>query len=109
MPCSFDCPYGAIDMIRIPERDHEVARVDPTVCVSCGICAGSCAPMAVGPPERRGRDEVANFGARPVVPEGVPVRHPAFDVTPARLVTAIVTERGLARPPSVESVRALAP
>ena len=60
------------------------------------------------PIEERGRGEVAVIGGSTVVPEGVPVRHPAFDVTPARLVTAIVTERGLARPPSVESVRALA-
>jgi methylthioribose-1-phosphate isomerase len=56
------------------------------------------------PIEERGRDEVANFGARPVVPEGVPVRHPAFDVTPARLVTAIVTERGVLRAPYSESL-----
>jgi methylthioribose-1-phosphate isomerase len=60
------------------------------------------------PIEERGRAEVAEIGGSIVVPEGVPVRHPAFDVTPARLVTAIVTERGLARPPSVESIRALA-
>ncbi len=57
------------------------------------------------PIEERGRDEVANFGARPVVPDGVPVRHPAFDVTPARLVTAIITERGVLRPPYAESLR----
>jgi methylthioribose-1-phosphate isomerase len=35
------------------------------------------------------------------------VRHPAFDVTPARLVAALVTERGVARPPYAESLRAL--
>jgi coenzyme F420-reducing hydrogenase delta subunit len=37
----------------------EVARVDPELCVSCGICAGSCAPMAVGPPQRTGRDQLS--------------------------------------------------
>ena len=58
------------------------------------------------PIEERGREEVAEFGARPVVPEGVPVRHPAFDVTPARLVTAIITERGIARPPFAEALAA---
>jgi methylthioribose-1-phosphate isomerase len=57
------------------------------------------------PIEERGRDEVADFGARPVVPAGVPVRNPAFDVTPARLVTAIITERGVLRPPYTESLR----
>jgi methylthioribose-1-phosphate isomerase len=59
------------------------------------------------PIEERGRDEVAAFGGRPLVPEGVPVRHPAFDVTPAGLVTAILTERGIARPPYPESLAAL--
>lgn len=50
------------------------------------------------PIEERGREEIAQLGGRKVLPDGVPVRHPAFDVTPARLVTAIVTERGIARP-----------
>jgi ferredoxin len=61
--CALDCPFGAIDMIEIAERDHPVAKVDPSLCVSCGICAGSCAPMAVGPPGRTGRDEVAEVRA----------------------------------------------
>jgi methylthioribose-1-phosphate isomerase len=59
------------------------------------------------PIEERGRDEVARVAGRAVVPDGVPVRHPAFDVTPARLVTALVTERGVARPPYPDSLRAL--
>ncbi|AGP34821.1 S-methyl-5-thioribose-1-phosphate isomerase [Sorangium cellulosum] len=46
------------------------------------------------PIEERTRDEVAVVGGRRVVPPGVPVRHPAFDVTPAELITAIFTERG---------------
>lgn len=59
--CSLDCPYDAISMIaRAPGgRAAEFARVDPDLCVSCGICAGSCAPMAVGPPGRTGRDQLA--------------------------------------------------
>jgi methylthioribose-1-phosphate isomerase len=51
------------------------------------------------PIEERSRAEVAEINAHPILPEGVPVRHPAFDVTPARLVSAIVTERGVARAP----------
>ena len=39
-------------------RDGFVGLVDPHKCVSCGICAGSCAPMGVGPPERTGRDQL---------------------------------------------------
>ncbi len=49
------------------------------------------------PIEHRGCQEVARIGERTLVPEGVPCRHPAFDVTPAELVTAIVTERGVVR------------
>lgn len=59
------------------------------------------------PIEERGRSEVAQIGDRVLVPEDVPVRHPAFDVTPARLVTAIVTEAGVARTPFGQSLAAL--
>jgi methylthioribose-1-phosphate isomerase len=59
------------------------------------------------PIEERGREEVAEFGARTVVPKGVPVRNPAFDITPAALVDAIVTERGLAREPYRTSLASL--
>ena len=64
--CSLDCPYEAITMIQRPPggRSIEVARVDPALCVSCGICAGSCAPMAVGPPGRTGREQLAALRAR---------------------------------------------
>jgi methylthioribose-1-phosphate isomerase len=58
------------------------------------------------PIEERGRDEVARIGGRAVVPEGVPVRHPAFDVTPAALVTALVTERGVLRSPDRDGLAA---
>ncbi|HSG46570.1 MAG TPA: hydrogenase iron-sulfur subunit, partial [Longimicrobiales bacterium] len=57
--CFVDCPYEAISMIpRDDDRPSLVADVDPALCVSCGICAGSCAPMGVGPPERTGRDQL---------------------------------------------------
>ena len=59
------------------------------------------------PIEERGREEIADLGGRSVLPEGVPVRHPAFDVTPCHLVTAIVTERGIVRAPYTESLAAL--
>ena len=59
------------------------------------------------PIEERGPAEVTHMAGQAIVPEGVPARHPAFDVTPAALVTAIVTERGIARPPYEASLRAL--
>jgi methylthioribose-1-phosphate isomerase len=43
-----------------------------------------------------------------VAPNDVEVGNPAFDVTPARLIAAIITERGVARAPYVESLRKLA-
>lgn len=55
--------------------------------------------------EERGADEVAGVGPRRTAPEGVQVFNPAFDVTPARYVTAIVTEEGVCRPPYEVSLR----
>ena len=43
---------------------------------------------------------------RAVAPDGTSVENPAFDVTPTRYVTAIITERGVARAPYTESLRA---
>lgn len=49
------------------------------------------------PIEERDRREVTHSGERQLAPAGVAVRNPAFDVTPARLISAIITERGVAR------------
>jgi methylthioribose-1-phosphate isomerase len=49
--------------------------------------------------EERGRDEVTTMGNRTFVPAGAAVRNPAFDATPMDLVTAIITENGIIRPP----------
>src|SRR3954465_11396185 len=57
--------------------------------------------------EERGAEEVLAFGGASVAPPGTLVRNPAFDVTPAALVTALVTERGAAAPPDAASVAAL--
>jgi methylthioribose-1-phosphate isomerase len=59
--------------------------------------------------ERRDPREVLCFGDERVAPEGVGADNPAFDVTPAHLVRAIVTERGVAAPPGERSLAALAP
>ena len=53
------------------------------------------------PIEERSRDEVALIGGRSILPEGVGARHPAFDVTPAALITAIFTERGEIDPTAI--------
>ena len=47
------------------------------------------------------------MGGQRVAPVGIGVRNPAFDVTPARNITAIITDRGVARPPYAESLALL--
>jgi methylthioribose-1-phosphate isomerase len=59
------------------------------------------------PIEERPAAEVLGFGEQRWAPQGVEVRNPAFDVTPAALVSAIVTERGIVRSPDRERIAAL--
>jgi len=59
------------------------------------------------PIEERPASEVTHVFGMPVAPEGIAARNPAFDVTPSRYVTAIITERGVARPPYTQSLRGL--
>jgi len=59
------------------------------------------------PIEERGAKEVTHVFGVPVAPAGTEVRNPAFDVTPNRYVTAIITERGVARATFEKSLRAL--
>jgi methylthioribose-1-phosphate isomerase len=59
------------------------------------------------PIEQRAADEVLTLAGVRIAPEGVDALHPAFDVTPAELVTAIVTERGVIRPPYGPALAAL--
>ncbi|MGH7863654.1 MAG: S-methyl-5-thioribose-1-phosphate isomerase [Candidatus Binataceae bacterium] len=59
------------------------------------------------PIEQRSGLELTQFAGKRIAPKGVRTFNPAFDVTPAELVTAIVTERGIARPPYQRSLRAL--
>jgi methylthioribose-1-phosphate isomerase len=57
--------------------------------------------------EERDADEVRAFAGTDTTLPGTEVRNPAFDVTPAALITALVTERGVARPPDAASIAAL--
>ena len=57
--------------------------------------------------EERGAAEVTHGFGRQTAPDGISVYNPAFDVTPAELVSAIITERGIVRPPYGENLRAL--
>ncbi len=99
--CYFDCPYDAIVMVTVPGNGERlVARVDPKLCVSCGVCAGSCAPMRVGPARRTGRDQLAALRAfvearRPGAQDVVILacrRSAAADVPENRLGAPVYTE-----------------
>jgi methylthioribose-1-phosphate isomerase len=59
------------------------------------------------PIEQRNPREVTHIAGKQMVPNGVEVENPAFDVTPAKYVTAIVTEKGIAHEPYGESLRKL--
>jgi len=59
------------------------------------------------PIEQRNRKEVSHIAGKQMVPDGVEIENPAFDVTPAKYVAAIVTEKGIARAPYTVSLRDL--
>jgi methylthioribose-1-phosphate isomerase len=59
------------------------------------------------PIEERNAKEVTHLGPTRLTPEAAHVRNPAFDVTPYKYVTAIITEKGIARPPYIESLAKL--
>jgi methylthioribose-1-phosphate isomerase len=60
------------------------------------------------PIEQRNKREVTHIGGKQMTPDGVGIENPAFDVTPAKYVTAIITERGIARAPYNDSLQSLA-
>ena len=66
-----------------------------------------CESGAAIPIEERNPREVTHVFSEAITPEGVPVLNPAFDVTPAKNITALITERGVAQPPSEKTVREL--
>ncbi len=60
------------------------------------------------PIEQRNPREVTHIAGKQMTPDGVEIENPAFDVTPAKYVTAIITERGIARAPYEDALRRLA-
>jgi len=59
------------------------------------------------PIEQRDPAEVTSIGGQPIAPAGIHAAHPAFDVTPHALITAIITERGVVYPPFEENLRSM--
>ena len=74
----------------------------PLSTIDMSLAAGDQIPI-----EERSPSEVTHWAGVATAPEKVSARHPAFDVTPHRYVTAIITERGIARAPYTESLKAL--
>ncbi len=66
-------------------------------------------PTGAGIPiEQRSPTEVTHSNGKQMTPHGVGIENPAFDVTPAKYITAIITERGVLRAPYEDSIRAMA-
>jgi methylthioribose-1-phosphate isomerase len=93
--------YGVACLAHAHDVPFYVAAPWSTVDMECPD--GDAIPI-----EQRSETEVLALAGVPVAPEGVRAQNPAFDVTPARLVRAIFTERGEASPPSERALTALA-
>ena len=76
--------------------------VVPTSTIDLTIASGAQVPI-----EERDPEEVTHIEGKSIAPHGVKVANPAFDVTPLRYVTGIVTERGIVYPPFGEGLRAV--
>lgn len=76
--------------------------VAPTSSCDLGIADGAAIPI-----EERDGAEVCALAGRPIAAAGVGARNPAFDVTPGHLATALVTDRGVLRPPYADAIKAL--
>jgi methylthioribose-1-phosphate isomerase len=68
----------------------------------------ACADGSQIPIEQRNAKEVTHIAGKQMVPDGVSIENPAFDVTPAQYIAAIITEKGIARAPFDNSLRKLA-
>ncbi|MCX6050559.1 MAG: S-methyl-5-thioribose-1-phosphate isomerase [Chloroflexi bacterium] len=82
------------------ENGIPVYCVAPTSTVDLNLADGDQIPI-----EERGAEEVYQVGDTRIAPEGVPVYNPAFDITPHRYLTGIVTEEGICYPPFTQSLR----
>ena len=88
--------------VAVLAREHDVPFyvAAPVSTIDLATPDGSGIPI-----EERDAREVTHLGALQLTPDGARVWNPAFDVTPARLVAGIITERGICRPPVTESLK----
>ena len=90
--------------VAVLAREHKIPFyvAAPTSTVDLETSDGSGIPI-----EERSSKEVTHMGSARIAPESVEVWNPAFDVTPNRYVAAIITEKGICRPPYLESLRSI--
>ena len=89
-------------MVALAAHDNRVPfyACVPTSSIDFGLDDGAAIPI-----EERAAEEVTHVGGRRITPARTPVANFAFDVTPARLVTGIVTEHGVFPPAGLEALR----
>ena len=91
-------------MVAVLAKEHGIPFyvAAPLSTIDLQIPDGSYIPI-----EERDEREITHFGSSRLTPEGAQIRNPAFDVTPNKYVTAIVTELGIAEAPYKDSLKAL--
>jgi len=91
-------------MIAVLARRHDIPFyvAAPLSTIDLKLASGDAIPI-----EERGAAEVRGYGGIEWAPKGIGVRNPAFDVTPAELVTALITEKGIVREPDQGKIAAL--
>jgi methylthioribose-1-phosphate isomerase len=91
--------------VAVLAREHGIPFyvAAPWSTIDLATADGSAIPI-----EERASREVTHVGTTRVAPDGAKVRNPSFDVTPARYITAIITERGVYRAPFTETLAAAA-
>ena len=92
-------------MVAVLAREHSVPFyvAAPMSTLDLSLASGEEIPI-----EERDAMEVTHIREHQLAPDGVKVQNPAFDVTPHQFITAIITDKGVARPPYIESLKNLA-
>jgi len=92
-------------MVAVPAQKHSIPFyvAAPVSTLDLSLATGDDIPI-----EERSTEEVVTFNNKRIAPENIEVGHPAFDITPNELVTAIITDRGIAKPPYTDSLKQLA-
>jgi methylthioribose-1-phosphate isomerase len=91
-------------MLAVLAKEHNIPFyiAAPLSTIDLSLASGDLIPI-----EERSTEEVVLIGGKQIAPMGVKAAHPAFDVTPAKYIRGIITERGIARPPYEQSLPAL--